>query len=149
MKKIYIFCLLLVVAVASIGVVFASSQEVGQRTFNVPDGFNEVNSSESHSAIGTTYNKLFKNDKGEIINLTVLVCDEGMHFTSFNPSDPGSENKTINGIDGFYWNSTPSDKIPRFTFIDNNNQRLVSIAATNANNIESFHTYFLFLKIVN
>ena len=137
MRKLFVLSLFLIVAVASVGMVFAASQDIGDRSFNVPDGFNEVNSSNAQSNLGTFYNKVFQNSKGDIINITVLVCNDGMAFTYIKPTDPGSVNKTINGAEGFFWDNSPTAHKPAFTFAENNNQRLVSISATNANDIEA------------
>ena len=137
MRKLFVLCMFLIVAVASTGMVFAASQDIGGHSFNVPDGFNEVNSSDSPTDLGTLYNKVFQNSKGDIINITVLVCTDGMSFTSIKPTDPGSVNKTINGAEGFFWDNSPTTHKPTFTFVENNNQRLVSVSATNANDIEA------------
>ena len=134
MKKLFIFCLFLVVAVASVGMVFAASENIGGHNFNIPNGFNEESSNAAPSGLGTQFNKVFKNDKGNIINITVFSCNSDTNFT-FNP-DSSYQNKTIAGISGFISNNTVTH-IPTFSFAENNNQRFVSIAATNENDIES------------
>lgn len=133
MKKLFILCLFLVVAVASVGMAFAA-EDIGGHNFNIPNGFHEESSNATPSGSGTQFNKVFKNDKGDIINITVFSCSKGTNFTAH--PDSSYQNKTINGINGFISSNTVTH-IPTFSFAEDNNQRFVSIAATNENDIEA------------
>ncbi len=133
MKKLFILCLFLVVAVASIGMAFAADN-IGGHNFNIPNGFHEESSNATPVNSGTQFNKVFKNDKGDIINITVFTTGKDTNFT-VSP-DSSYQNKTINGINGFISNNTVTH-IPTFSFAEDNNQRFVSIAATNENDIEA------------
>ncbi len=133
MKKLFIFCLFLVVAVASVGMAFAA-EDIGGHNFNIPNGFHEESSNAAPSSLGTQFNKVFKNDKGDIINITVFSCNQNTNFTVHQ--DSSYQSKSIAGINGFISSNTVTH-IPTFSFAENNNQRFVSVAATNENDIES------------
>ena len=135
MKKLFILSLFLIIAVASVGMAFAASEDIGGHTFNIPYGFNGLNSNKTQDNMATTFNKVFENSNGDIINITVLVCNPGIEFTSVTPNQ-GVENKTINGIEGLLSNNTDTNRTI-FSFVENNTQRLISIEASNANDIEA------------
>ncbi|AMD17579.1 hypothetical protein TL18_05825 [Methanobrevibacter sp. YE315] len=131
MKKIYVFGLFLIIAISSIGIACAASEDIGGYTFNIPDGYNEVNSNESHQTVFTVVEKFFKNDKGDTLNITVDTCDAGARITSLDPG-PNFDNKTLEGHAGIYTPKSPTTNSPVFKFVTDDGSQQITIAASDA-----------------
>lgn len=136
MKKIYAILIFLIIAVSSVSVIYAASEQIGGYSFNIPAGFKEVDSNQNYEDHSTIYTKTFKNSKGDIINITVEENNPGSTFTSLSPG-PNFDQKTLAGNDGIYTSSSPTTHLATFKFIADGGERLVEIEATNPKDIEA------------
>ena len=98
-KKIGIIIgIIAVVIVAVIGIAFISggtTATVGNETFNIPNGFSEVNSTNKTNGVG----KVFQNENNETILILIIpLSDQQLNMHPNN----GEVNKTVNGISGLY-----------------------------------------------
>ena len=134
MKKILVIGLFLIIAASSIGLVCAATEDIGGYSFNIPDGFKEVNTSESHQNVFSVVEKFFENDKGDTLNITVETCDDGVTITSLNPG-PLFENKTLEGHAGIYCAKSNVTNSPAFKFVTPDGKQQITIDASNAEDI--------------
>lgn len=135
MKKIFVLGLFLIVAVSSIGIIFAATEEIDGVYLTIPDGYKEVDTSTDYEAPFTIFTKYYENSKGDTLNITVETCDPGTVITRIDPG-PHFDYKTLEGIDGIYTNKSPTTNSPVFKYVTEDNTKQVSIAASDASCIK-------------
>jgi hypothetical protein len=141
-KIIAIFALILValsVCVVSAADSDTSGDDAGEVTidgikFNIPDGFKEDKDlsvdgevNESAGLQYTTWGKVYSNDDNDLFFIDVATYD-GVEVTDEMPKLLGGDPQTINGVDGYDYNSEPFDG-----FVFAKDGKLVIIIITDGN----------------
>ena len=127
-KKIFLACLVLIAAVASIGMVAAEPSNV-----NIPDGYQvdatqTVENATTHLfGIDCDYNRAVMVNGDKNITVDTFYPHEEITLTP----EGGSVMKNITGIEGLY-----QEKDGRFIFIYSDNDQFVQVDAPDAKVIE-------------
>lgn len=136
MKKIFIIGLLLIIATSTLGVV-AATESVADFEFNIPDGFEKVNTSNYYdSSLSKTIDNAVYKKGNEMINITIQTCDSNSWFSSLEPG-PHFEKAEISGYDGIYTANDPISHIHCFEFISPNGSQLINIEASSKELIQT------------
>lgn len=141
-KIIAIFALILValsVCVVSAADSDTSGDDAGEVTidgikFNIPDGFKEDKDMSVDGVVNetsgiqyTTWGKVYSNDDNDLFFIGVATYD-GVEVTDEMPKLLGGDPQTINGVDGYDYNSEPFDG-----FVFAKDGKLVIITITDGN----------------
>jgi hypothetical protein len=73
------------VAASALGIAFAATEDISGFTFNIPNGYSEVDDNISHVSPFSIEEKYFKNIWGDTLNITVETCDPGVTITGLEP----------------------------------------------------------------
>lgn len=117
-KKIFLACLVLIAAVASIGMVAAVSEVNLPDGYSLDDSLNVTNETTQLFGVDCIYNRLVMVNGDKNITVDTFFPEKEITLTPAN----GSEMKNIAGVDGLY-----QEKDGRFIFIYSDNNQFVQI----------------------